>query len=148
MRKKSELKRNLRKGLGDRLAQLRHSLEMSRNKMASTIDIHRVTFQRNEEGRALPEISTLFKLSETYDVSMDWLLFNKGPMVYKEKAAETQQADQEHDCMDILPKDYRELLEYMDKLPILRYEILLHFRKYLQDNSELPGHAPTGTEQS
>ena len=54
MRKKSELKRNLRKGLGERLGQLRHSLEISRNKMANVIDIHRVTFQRNEVFLACP----------------------------------------------------------------------------------------------
>jgi DNA-binding XRE family transcriptional regulator len=137
MRLRTELKRKLRKQLGTRLEQLRDTLELSRNKMAARLDVHRVTLQRNEDGRALPEISTLLKLSNAMDVSMDWLFFDKGPMFYKQKTDEEQNKPV-HNCMDALPPDYRELLEYMDKFPVLRYEILLQFRKFLKDNKESP----------
>lgn len=152
MRIKSELKRKLRQELGKRLRQLRENLNLSGKKMAEMLNLHRVTLQRNEDGRAMPEISTLFKLSETFDVSMDWLLFDKGPMSYKEKTADEVKEEQDpmenHDCMAALPKDYREMLEYMDKFPVLRYEILLQFRKYLQDKKGLSKDAAVTQEKN
>lgn len=139
MRIRSELKRKLRKDLGQRLGQLRETLELSRNKVAGMLNVHRGSLQRNEEGKALPEISTLFKLSETFDVSMDWLFFNKGPMFYKQKTAEEKEREQ--NPINALPEEYRELLEHMEKLPVLRYEILLQFRRFLQDDGVLPDDA-------
>ncbi|MCP5103353.1 MAG: helix-turn-helix domain-containing protein [bacterium] len=137
MRIKSEFKRKLRISMGNRLKQLRKSMELSRNKMAAMINVNPTTLLRNEDGSSFPEYSTLSKLAETFDVSMDWLLCNKGPMLYKKKIEdENYDPMANHDCMDALPNEYRELLENMDELPVLRYEILLHFRKYLQENKD------------
>jgi len=82
MRFKTEFKKKLRKDLGARLCHLRESLELSRNKMAGLLNVTRSAFQRNEEGRWFPEYTTSLKLSEVFNVSMDWILANKGPMYH------------------------------------------------------------------
>ncbi|MCP5051203.1 MAG: helix-turn-helix transcriptional regulator [bacterium] len=134
MRRKTKLKRDLRNGLGQRLKTLREGMKLSRNQFAGMLNRTRTTFQRNEEGDSFPEYSTLFKLSEKFDVSIDWLLCNKGPMYYKEKQADPNPMEN-HNCMDSLKEEYRELLTYMEEIPVLRYEILLSFRKYLEEHN-------------
>ncbi len=138
MRKRTKLKGELRKGLGQRLVKLRNTLNISRVGMAKKLDRSRTTYFRNEDGVCFPEFSVLFELSEKFDVSIDWLLCNRGPMFYKQKESEQippPDPMENHDCMDSLKDEYRELITYMEKLPVLRYEILLNFRKYLEENS-------------
>jgi transcriptional regulator with XRE-family HTH domain len=129
MRHRSEFKRKLRKEIGARLAQLRESLNLPRTKISGMIDIDRASIQRYEEGQYFPEISTLATLSGVFGVSLDWLVVNRGPMYYKEKIAET--GENERDRL-LMREEYRDLLDNMEKYPVLRYEVLLQVQKFLE----------------
>ena len=134
MRYISDIKRKLRKEIGARLGQLRETLEMSGNKMASMIAIDRSALLRNEVGQYFPEYSTLVKLSSVFGVSLDWLLVNKGPMYYNEKIVEL--GDKSNKI--VIREEYRDLLNNMEKYPVLRYEVLLQFQKFLESKQGQP----------
>jgi len=134
MRVRTELKKKLRRDFGIRLRQLRETQDLTGKKMAEMLQIDRVALQRHEAGQWSPEYPVLLRLCDAFDVSMDWLLFNKGPMFYKQKELDAKSAAAEkNDCMKALKEEYRELLEYMEKFPVLRYELLLQFQKFLRD---------------
>lgn len=144
MRFRTEFKRKLRKEIGARLAQLRETLDLSRNKMAGMINIDRAAFQRNEEGQWFPEYSTLVKLSSAFGVSLDWLLVNKGPMYYKEKIAETEKGQS---GSMVMREEYQDLLDNIEKYPVLRYEVLLQVQKFLESKQGQPGPSASQTKE-
>ncbi len=65
---------------------------------------------------------------------MDWLILNKGPMLYKEKDSENQAAT---NPLDALPREIRELVEHMECIPVLKYETLLSFHQFKENHKEL-----------
>jgi len=151
--------------------------------MASRLGISRGAYNKNERGINFPCIDTQRRLSEDFDISMDWLLFNKGAMFYKEKDVrererELEQAVEElkrqleeerkkHEAeykrleaeckrhekaaqdkaagLEIKP-EVRELLDTMERVPMLFYEIMLHFQKFKVENVELLVPTPASQE--
>ncbi|MCX6579576.1 MAG: helix-turn-helix transcriptional regulator [Candidatus Aminicenantes bacterium] len=92
MRVKTELKKKLRRDFGVRMRQLRETQGLTGTKMAGMLQIDRGTLKRHEDGQWMPEYPILLKISNAFDVSMDWLLFNKGPIFYKQKDLEAKAA--------------------------------------------------------
>jgi len=121
-----------------RLKNLREQLKYSRGEMAAHFGITKNGYERNERGETLPGIDTLNRLSKNFDISMDWFLFNKGPMYYKEKEhkeekpAEKNASETLLALQEVVP-DVKELLDYMGLDPLLRYEVLVHFYKYKRE---------------
>jgi hypothetical protein len=87
-----------------------------------------------------------------FDASMDWLLFNKGPLFYKEKTPEEtkqppeekppvqqkqpeKQTEEKFPGLEQVMTDVKELLDYMAKDPLLKYEVLVYFYKYKKENT-------------
>ncbi|MCP5053137.1 MAG: hypothetical protein GY940_38575, partial [bacterium] len=105
-------------------------------------------YYRNESGAAIPGARTLWLLCKEYDVSMDWFLFNKGPMSFKQKEPGTTEPEtkpQKEPEVIIktitvpmeLPGDVEELFDHMKNIPLLHYEILTHFHKFKVENEGL-----------
>lgn len=74
------------KPAGARLKKLRKHLNCDMKQMASRLGIVTNTYYKNENGLSLPSLITLKRLADDFDLSMDWLLFGRGPMFFKEKA--------------------------------------------------------------
>ena len=74
------------KPVGARLKKLRKHLNFDMKQMASRLGIVTNTYYKNENGLNLPSLIILKRLADDFDLSMDWLLFGKEPMFYKEKA--------------------------------------------------------------
>ncbi len=68
-----------------RLKQLRVQLGCSRKEMAARVGLSHGSYGKCENGYYAPGIETLNRLTAEFDISLDWLFFNKGPMVFKEK---------------------------------------------------------------
>ncbi len=122
--------------VGDKLRKARKPLKYSENEMADRLDAYRTSYHRYERGETSPQLTALYELARTFDISLDWLIADKGPMYYKEKqvkekpgpAADTPQAVRE---------DINELLEHMEQIPLLRYEVLVMFHKFKEDRKEM-----------
>lgn len=133
------------KEIGSRLTQLREQLNYSRDKMAALCEVTESGLAKNERGDHLPQLDTLENLVKKFDASMDWLLFNKGPLFFKEKTHEekppVQQKQPEKQPgekflgLEHVMPDVNELLDYMAKDPLLKYEVLVFFYKYKKENN-------------
>jgi len=68
-----------------KLKNLREQWDYERKEMADYLGLSRVGYGKNENGETYPGVKTLFLLSEDHDISIDWLMFDKGPMHLKDK---------------------------------------------------------------
>lgn len=131
-------KKRLVKEVGVRLKELREALQLKQDRMASHFGTARTNYTKNENGETLPNIHALNVLAGLFDVSLDWLLCGKGPMFYKEKGEQAGDREtQEAFGSQMAMKDVRDLMEDMDCIPLLRYEVLSFYYRFKRDNKEL-----------
>ena len=140
--------RSTLQAVGNKLRALRRQLNYSRARMAAYFELSVSGYSKNENGETLPGLSTLRRLSDDFEISLDWLILNKGPKYFKEKEAPKQEElDQEKQQQQkqveekvvrweaVMP-DVKDLLEYMEQDPLLRHEVLAFFYKYKKKNKE------------
>ena len=125
-------KTRLRQAVALRLKKVRHSLDYTQVQMAKFFGIARTTYTRHELGDSFPSYTILKKIGNKFDISLDWLIRGYGPMHYKVK----REANATDDGKGIA-EEYRELLEYMEKVPLCRYEVLAFFQRFKLENKEL-----------
>ncbi|MGD2090445.1 MAG: helix-turn-helix transcriptional regulator [Candidatus Aminicenantes bacterium] len=165
-------KREFSQEVGRQLKMLRRQLGYSRTEMAEQFGISNNALGKNENGESFPNVQTLHRLASQFDISMDWFLFNKGSMYYKEKKTteelekevarlqkELEQArmiDKETkqeiiegvpDAEPQLAPDVRELVEHMAKIPLLHYEILAYFHRFKMENKDFAAPYPSSKKR-
>jgi transcriptional regulator with XRE-family HTH domain len=145
-KKESEMNRiTIVKETGLRLRKIRKTLKYTQEKMGSSLGVARPSYDKYERGEVFPGPSALNVLANTFNVSLDWLITNRGSMLYSEKAApaenvqppEEKTQPREKTEPDVLTADVKELLALMDRIPLLRYEILTSFHKFKLENKDL-----------
>jgi transcriptional regulator with XRE-family HTH domain len=125
------------KEIASKLKRIRASLNYSRVKMARAINAGQTTYYRNEAGRTSPDLWNYYKIATTLGVSLDWLICNRGEMIYKEKEKVQTKPVPEPEPAEIneeLREDIQEMLEHMEKIPLLRYRILEQFHSFKVDH--------------
>lgn len=127
-------KESLKKEIGFRLKKVREKLDLSHQEMAYYFGTARTNYTKKETGENFPNLSALNVLGSHFDVSLDWLICNKGPMFYKAKDKEAQV---DGIGMEVVKEDVKELVEYMERIPLLRYEMLTHFQRFKAENKDL-----------
>ncbi|MCX6579214.1 MAG: helix-turn-helix transcriptional regulator [Candidatus Aminicenantes bacterium] len=125
---------NLLKEMGHKLSQLRQNLKETRSQMADRLGIWRSTYIRNENGETPISYKTMISLVNRFGVSLDWMVLNKGPMYFKEKEVKNEQPP---NPLDSLNPDFKELIEHMERIPMLKHEMLLSFCKFKEDRKDL-----------
>jgi transcriptional regulator with XRE-family HTH domain len=121
----------LLKEIGRRLRGLRKQFNYSLEEMAGKMGRSKSGYFKNENGITLPGLATMYRLQEDFDISMDWLLFNKGPVHYLEKQPEKVEEDEKKtEDLENISADVRELLAYMERDRLLAHEVLVFFYKY------------------
>lgn len=148
---------DLRKTIGYRLKELRQLLNFTQEKMAVYFGLKRTSYSKYEVGEISPNYLVLEKLGNDFDVSLDWLICGKGPMFFKEKMAEEtantqpeegiKQVENEVPQIPQSPRqeqeekpfsrEHRELVEHMEKIPLLHYEVMGFYHRFKIDNKEL-----------
>jgi transcriptional regulator with XRE-family HTH domain len=137
-------RKDLLKDIGYRLKKIREALNNSGPQMASEFGVMRSSYLRNENGKTCPGIITMQILGNRFNVSLDWLICEKGPMYYREKEQKQQELSKTvletnpaPETLDSLPGDIRELLDHMKRIPLLRYETLASFHKFKEEYKEM-----------
>jgi len=137
-------RKDLLKDIGYRLKKIREALNNSGPQMASEFGVMRSSYLRNETGKTCPGIITMQILGNRFNISLDWLICEKGPMYYREKEKKQQELSKTvlevkpaPETLDSLPGDIRELLEHMKRIPLLRYETLASFHKFKEEYKEM-----------
>jgi len=157
------------KGMGFRLRTVRKHNNLLRKQMAEELDVCINGYRKYERGENALSQQSQILLAEKFDVSLHWLLLDKGPMLFSdiEKALlENEQLKQEilrqkeqqqrqkqiekkvnpepvksPDMVEITTPEVRELLEYMEANPLFKFQLLTHFYRFKQDGQN-PGELP------
>ena len=134
--------KDLKKDVGIKMRNLRKSLKLSNSRMAARLNVSRGTYSRNEEGKSMPGVATLIKLNKDYNISLEWLLLNKGPMYYPEEPPEEikEEPPEPHPAIRLLESlgsESEELLEHMDRIPLLRHKVMVLFHTFKEDRKEM-----------
>lgn len=145
-------KKDISREVGGRMTMVRKQMGYSRPDMAKRLGITSNSLGKNESGDSFPNTQTLHSLASDFDISMDWLLFEKGPMYHKEKRSieepeqqlavyekEKPLASKEKETVSIpvLAPDVRDLVEQMATIPLLHHEIMAHFFRFKMENNDL-----------
>lgn len=126
------------KALGDKLEKVRKINRITVTNMAAALNINRITYVRNSIGRATPNIYTVYNLGKRFEISLDWFLLDEEPMLRSEKTAEkiVEAVPPPPQTPPLLP-DIQELLDHMDKIPLLRHEILAQFYRFKENHQTM-----------
>jgi len=126
--------KSLKVTVSGRLMELRRSLHFSTTKMRENLKVSATTYNRYERGKMLPGFPALYFAAEKLGISLDWLVCGKGPIYYKDK--------EKKDSLQNLisgssEEEIKNFLEHMNRIPLLRHEILACFYKFMEDHKEL-----------
>lgn len=157
-------RKQLLQEISARLDTLRKHLNLSREEMASHCGLTISGYAKNERGNTFLGFDTLARLGKTFDISLDWLILDKGPIYYRLKEGEAKPAEPDEakpavegetlETVNTLPQafspgrggvqfpaglegvgfDVEQMLERMALDPQFRYEVLASFHKYLKDH--------------
>lgn len=125
-------KKTLMKDIGYKLRKIRESSRYRPHEMADFLGTWQSTYSRYEKGETPLNLLTLYKLTNRFNISLDWLIRGKGPMHDNEKEPnqKPEPNHKEQNLLEILGEDVKELLEHMVQIKLLRYEILVYFHKF------------------
>ncbi len=118
--------------LGSRMKLVRLHFGYTRSRMAGRLDVGTNTVSRYEQDRMTPGMTVLSILSRELDVSMDWLLFGRGVMLFQEPPP-----PKESSAAGMVEKEPEELMEHMVRIPLLRHEMLAQYHKFKLQYKEL-----------
>jgi transcriptional regulator with XRE-family HTH domain len=135
-------------GTGHRLKKVRELLNYTRRQMAGFMGVTISTYYKNENYGTFPCLESLILLFEKHDISIDWFMFGKGPMQFKKERNRVRDLEQELETlrekvikMEKVEREPRpeveELVEHMERIPLLRHELLRVFHRFKLDNREL-----------
>jgi transcriptional regulator with XRE-family HTH domain len=128
------MKEQLRKEIGMRMRKLRKALGYTQEQMVSYFDIGRANYSRIEKGEIFPGAAILNTLKIEFDVSLDWLITDEGQMFHHRREGKSEREEQVD--FGTYSGEVRELLVYMDKVPMVKHAVLGFFLEYKMKNQD------------
>jgi transcriptional regulator with XRE-family HTH domain len=145
-------RKDILQNIGSRLLGIRTSLRVRKTEMANRLGISISGYFKNEKGENCPDITTFQVLADQFDLSLDWLIMGRGEEIYKSPAeikeelvkemevAQLEEAAPEPDIepgKEGLRDDIKELIDHMEHIPLLRYEVLTMFHKFKESKKNM-----------
>ena len=110
--------------MSNRLKQIKQYFGYKRDQMSNLLGISPITYTRNEQGNQMLATRSLMALHTQLGVSLEWFLFGRGSMFWKE-------------VEDMLPPELSEMVTLMNKIPLLHHSIMLHFQELKAQHATL-----------
>ena len=126
----------LKKDVGARMRKIRKALGYTQNKIVSFFDIGRANYSRIEKGEIFPGAAILNTLRSEFNVSLDWLLTNKGDMFLQSAESANKERLNFLNLGDYTG-EVKELLVYMEKVPMVKHAVLGFFIEYRAKNKSI-----------
>ncbi len=133
---------NLKSSLSHRLMELRQSLHYSNKKMGDCFNTTSISYRRYEQGKMVPGFLSLYFVAAELGISLDWLVCGKGPVYYQDKE---EKEPLQSPTSSPAQEEINDLLEHMNRIPLLRHEVLAYFYKFKADHKELVAESMTGS---
>jgi len=125
---------SIKSALSNRLMELRQSLHYSTKEMGDCFNTTQLSYRRYEQGKMVPGFLSLYFVAEELGISLDWLVCGKGPVYYKDKE---KKESLQNLISGTSEEEIKYLLEHMNRIPLLRHEVLACFYKFKADHKEL-----------
>jgi transcriptional regulator with XRE-family HTH domain len=135
--------KDLKQEFSRKITDLRQQLHYTRAEMGNCFNVSLGTYRRYEEGKILPGFPCLRSIAARLGLSLDWLVYGRGPVYYKEKEEIAKTESSQKSLLEAAPAEITELLEHMHRIPLLRYEVLAYFYKFKAEHKELVSEAMT-----
>ncbi len=116
-----------------RIRKLRRAHGYGVQGMARTLNLNRSSYYRLENAKSRPGMPTMLRLAYDLNISLDWLILDRGEMHYKKETAPVRDTLNTAEMSD----DIKELLEHILEIPLLRHQVLATFYKFKEENSEM-----------
>jgi hypothetical protein len=122
--------------------------------MADFFGTIRANYTRYENAKIFPNFFALYYFANNTGISLDWLVCNKGSMFYKEKIEEKKETvdkevkeekkltaekekPQAEPAGKILDDEIKDLVDHMERIPLLRHEVLVTFYTFKEEHKEM-----------
>jgi len=119
--------------IGSRLKKIKLHFSYNRGQISKIMGISPITYTRNESGEQLPTTRSIMALHSRLGVSLEWFLFERGPMFWKPEGAKSWEIG----LADRLPPELNDMIELMNKIPLLNHSIMLHFQELKIQHKDL-----------
>jgi transcriptional regulator with XRE-family HTH domain len=142
-------------GIDSRLRAIRKERNLTPPQMAAELNIGSNSYNKYERGVYFPSLKTLDILSKKFDISMDWLIYNKGAMHFNtiekalrenkqlkqglEEASAREGASVQTGAPDaeiVTDPEIKELLRYLENNPLFKHQLLIYFHRHKQDGQK------------
>jgi transcriptional regulator with XRE-family HTH domain len=115
--------------IGKRLKQVREFFKFTQRRMAEVVRIQESTYKKNEKGLHHLNINSLDQLHDELGVSAEWLLFENGPIYWKDiRAKEDENTQAGLLKKDIFMEEVEEMIEMLKQAPIIRHSVMGHYQ--------------------
>ncbi len=128
------MKKELKRDIGQRMRKIRKALAYTQEQMVSHFDIGRANYSRIEKGEVHPGATILNTLRTHFNVSLDWLITNNGKMFLKDRDENNEETKIDFGQSS---REVRELLDYMQKVPMVKHAMLSYFLEYKLRNRKI-----------
>lgn len=132
-------KAKLKKEIGTKIREIRKNLHYTQDKIVRSFDCGRANYSRIEKGEVFPNPTMLKVLREQYRVSLHWLICNEGQMMERQEEESIPESipgiKSSAESKEI--EEIKELLFYLDNVPMVKHAILGFFLEYKGKNKKL-----------
>ncbi len=131
-----------KKEIGARIRQLRKHLQLTQVEMVVNFRTGRAHYSRMESGEIFPGPEILKFLREHFNVSLDWLILGKGEMFLDQplndvKSGPVRKQIIQAEIPEQEAKEIKELLDFMQKFPMIKHSVLGFYWEYKLKNKNL-----------
>jgi transcriptional regulator with XRE-family HTH domain len=119
-----------RKITADQFKGVRSALKMTQQELADELDLVRASVAKHERGETFPGPGILNLLATRYDVSMDYLIADKGPVFFKKKKPVDIDEDKK-------TREIQEMIDYMLEVPFFYHKVLGFYHQFKYDHPDL-----------
>ncbi len=124
-------KENL-EAMGDRLIDVRRKLRISQKEFAASLEMSPSYLSTIESGNGNPGVGFFFKLSMTYNVSLDYLFLGTGE-IFKNRESRKKPGKEFIDTIDT----FDDMQWLMENSPMFRNTMIGFSNKFLYENEEI-----------
>ncbi|MGE5342093.1 MAG: helix-turn-helix domain-containing protein [Candidatus Omnitrophota bacterium] len=124
-----ENRAELRKTIAARLKTIRRERDMTQDQFVSAFDIGRANYSRCETGEIFPNCLVLYQLCTEFDISLNWLIGDVGPMHINDLPERDQDRERE--------EDIELLIRHLDRIPVLYHRVMALFQEFLIQNRDM-----------
>ena len=113
--------------VGKRLRIVREFFKFTQQQMANVLKMNLATYKKNERGIYAIKTNNLEQLHNELGVSLEWLLFEKDPFLWKD----IQFIEKKEDNLlrkDLFVEEMNEMKEILERVPIIRHSVMGHYQ--------------------